>query len=273
MRRREAAAAVGQHHAQFRQAFQHAAEGQAAGGARLLGRHADQPRHPVFRHAGHAHHVPRVHQHRGAEIGGGLEEREQFRRVEIPVAAVRADLHALQAQFVDAAFQFAHRQRRRLQRHRADAGVVARIVAAHAGHVVVQMAMQLQRLVARRPVREQHRHGGDHLHVDAETGVVVDACLRIERRVPYLAEELAVLVDAVAPIGMGHHRKAVVAVLGRQVRPVTGQDVRVGIDLEHPRSVKPPRGGVALRSHMVRRGYTCGCSAAAADVWELRFVT
>ena len=31
-----------------------------------------------------AHHVPRMHEDRGAEVGGRLEEREQLRRVEVP---------------------------------------------------------------------------------------------------------------------------------------------------------------------------------------------
>ncbi|WP_449424801.1 hypothetical protein [Rhodanobacter lindaniclasticus] len=106
------------------------------------------------------------------------------------------------------------------------------------------MTMQFQRLMPRRPVGEQHGHGGDHLHVDAEAGVIVDARLRVECRIPHFAEELAVLVDAVAAVGMRHHREAVVAVLGRQVRPVAGQDVRVGVDLEHP-CTKTFRHGVA----------------------------
>ncbi len=48
---RKRAAAVGEADAQRRQALEHAAEDQAAGGARLFGRHADQPRQPVLGHA------------------------------------------------------------------------------------------------------------------------------------------------------------------------------------------------------------------------------
>jgi len=77
-------AAVGKADAQFRQAFEHAAEYQAAGGTRLLGGHADEPRQPVLGHAFAAHHVPRVHEDRRAQVGGSLEERKQLRRVEIP---------------------------------------------------------------------------------------------------------------------------------------------------------------------------------------------
>ena len=44
------AAAVREADLQLRQPLQHAAEDQAAGGARLLGRHADQPRQPVLGH-------------------------------------------------------------------------------------------------------------------------------------------------------------------------------------------------------------------------------
>src|SRR6185312_3975274 len=65
------------------------------------------------------------------------------------------------------------------------------------------------------------------------------AGLWVKGRIPHLAKELAVLVDAVAAVGVGHHREALVAVLGCEVRPVAGQDVRVGVDLEHPGSLEP----------------------------------
>src|SRR3546814_20657798 len=83
-----------------------------------------------------------MHQDRRAHVGGGLEEREQLRRVEVPSADMRADLHALQAELVDAALQLLHRQPRRLHRHGADAGVVARVRAQGFGHVVVDRKRQ-----------------------------------------------------------------------------------------------------------------------------------
>src|SRR5690606_5608355 len=51
--------------------------------------------------------------------------------------------------------------------------------------------------------------------------------------------ELAVLVDAVPALGPDHDRKAVVGVLGREVRPGFRQDVGVRVDLEHIRQVYP----------------------------------
>ena len=81
---RECAATVGETDAQRRQALEDAAEDQAAGGARLLCGHADQPGQPVFRHRFATHHVPGVDQDRGIEVGRGLEKREQLGRVEIP---------------------------------------------------------------------------------------------------------------------------------------------------------------------------------------------
>jgi len=183
--------------------------------------------------------------------------------VEVPVVAVRADLHALQAQLVDAAFQLAYRQVGRLQRHGADTGVVARMIVADARHLVVQVAMQLQRLVTRRPVREQHRHRGHHLHADVEAGVIVDALLRIEGGVPYLPEELAILIDAMASIVMDHHRKPVVAVLGGKVRPVAGEDVGVRVDFEHAPECMP-RPGCRLGAVQRKPGRTTGFRSVAA---------
>ncbi len=146
---------------------------------------------------------------------------------------MRADLDALQAKLLDAALHLLDRQRRRLQRHRADAGVMARILAAELRGVIVQVAVQLERLARLRPVREEHGHGRDDLHIDAELRVIGDADLGIERVRPDFAEELAVLVDAVAALGLDHDREAVVAVLFGEVRPVGREDVGVGVDLEH----------------------------------------
>ena len=58
------------------------------------------------------------------------------------------------------------------------------------------------------PVAEHHRHGGQHLHLHAEGGEVVDADPRVPGLGPDLAEELAVLVDAVAAVvAVVDHRK------------------------------------------------------------------
>jgi hypothetical protein len=94
--------------------------------------------------------------------------------------------------------------------------------------------MQFQCLVRLGPFAEHHRHRAQHLHLHAETGVIVDADLRIPGLRPDLAEELAVLVDAVAAVvAVVDHREAGVAVLRGQVRPVARQVVRVGVDLQH----------------------------------------
>jgi hypothetical protein len=168
-----------------------------------------------------------------------LEEFEQFRRVQVPVRIVRAidvrtDLHALQTEFVHAAFQLADGQLRALQRHGADPGVVARVVAAGLRHVVVQCAMQLQRVVRLGPFAEHHGHRAQYLHLHAEPGVIVDADLRVPGLRPDLAEELAVLVDAVAAVvAVVDHRETGIAVLRGEVRPIARQVVGVGIDLQH----------------------------------------
>ena len=110
--------------------------------------------------------------------------------------------------------------------------------------------MQFERLVRLGPVGEQHRHGRDHLHLHAELGVVGDAVVGIERVLPDFAEELAVLVDAMAAFGLDHDREAVVAVFVGEIRPVRRQDMGVGVDLEHARdsSVRCVACGVAARA-------------------------
>ena len=86
------------------------------------------------------------------------------------------------------------------------------------------------------PVAEHYRHGTDHLHLHAEPRVVVDALLRVPGLGPDFAEEFAVLVDTVTAVfGVMDYRKAVVAVLARQVGPVAGQVMGMGVDLEHRR--------------------------------------
>jgi hypothetical protein len=93
--------------------------------------------------------------------------------------------------------------------------------------------VQFQRLVRLGPIREQHRYGRDHLHLYAELLVVGDTVVGIERVLPDFAEELAVLVDTVAALGLYHDREAVVAVFVGEIRPVRRQDVGVGVDFEH----------------------------------------
>ena len=267
---RERAAAVGEADAQFRQPLEHAAEDQAAGGARLFGRHADQPGQPVLGHGVVAHHVPGMDQDCGTEIGGRLEERKQFRRIEVPVLDMRADLHGGQTQLVDAALEFLDRQGRRLQRHGADAGVVARIAPADLGRVVVEETMQFQRLAGLGPVAKTCTGTVDTTCTSTRIlRVVGDAHLGIEGVGPDFAEELAILVDAMATVGVDHDGKAVVAVFLGEVGPVLGQDVGVGVDLEHARSLtrragrwqEPGRFRRRLASADASRRSCCGCPA------------
>ena len=141
---------------------------------------------------------------------------------------------ALQAELVHAALQFLDRQPRRLQRHRADAGVVARVRAHGPGHVLVERHVQFQRVMRLGPVAEHHRHRADHLHLDAEARVVGDALVRVPGFGPDLAEELAVRVDPVAGrVAEVEDREAGVAVLRGEVGPVAREVVGVGVDLQH----------------------------------------
>ena len=123
-------------------------------------------------------------------------------------------------------------------RHGADAGVMPRVVAAGLRHVVVERLVQLQRVVRPCPVAEHHRYRAQHLDLHAVARVVVDALLRVPGLGPDLAEELAVLVDAVpAILGVVDHREAVLAVLARQVGPVARQVVGMGVDFQHRASL------------------------------------
>ena len=143
-----------------------------------------------------------------------------------------ADLDAVQAQLAHAACGLLDRQLRVLQRHRAERQVMCRVTAADLGGVLVEHAVQVERLGAGRPVAEHHRHGGNHLHGNIESGVVVDTQLSIPGARLDLAEELTVLEDPVAPVAVIDAGEALIVIAGGQIRPIAGQHVRMGVDLE-----------------------------------------
>ena len=81
--------------------------------------------------------------------------------------------------------------------------------------------------------RRAGRAGG-RLRFGEGRGVVVDADLRVPGLGPDLAEELAVLVDAVATVlAVVDHREAGVAVFRGEVGPVARQVMGMGVDLQH----------------------------------------
>jgi hypothetical protein len=122
----------------------------------------------------------------------------------------------------------------RLQRHGADAGVMLRIIPAGFRHVVIQALVQFQSVVRLGPVAEHDRYGADHLHLDAEARVILDAHLRIPGFRPDFTEEFTVLVNTVpVVIAVVDDRKALVAILAGEIRPVAGQVVGVCVYFKH----------------------------------------
>ena len=70
--------------AQFRKAFEDAAEDHAADREAGFRRHSDQPRQPVFRHARLADHVPRMHEDRGVEFLRRLPDHVEPAIIQVP---------------------------------------------------------------------------------------------------------------------------------------------------------------------------------------------
>ena len=61
-----------------------------------LGRHANQPREPIFGHPLFSHHVPWVHKDGCAQVCGRLENGKDLTGIQIPIVNVRANLDARQ---------------------------------------------------------------------------------------------------------------------------------------------------------------------------------
>ena len=100
--------------------------------------------------------------------------------------------------------------------------------------------MQFERLTRLRPVREHHRDGRDGLHIHGKLRVIGDADFRIIGIRPDLAEELAILVDAMASVSVDHDRKTIIVILLGEIWPGLGQDMGVGVDLEHGAEFSAP---------------------------------
>src|SRR6266446_3374665 len=73
----ERAAAMREGDAKFRKSLEHAAKNHRADRERRFGRHSDEPRQPVIRHALSAEHVPWVNEDRPAKLLGHTPDRLQ----------------------------------------------------------------------------------------------------------------------------------------------------------------------------------------------------
>src|SRR5262249_53113889 len=140
------AAAVRERDAQPGKPLEHASKNHGTDRERSFGRHGNQPRQPVFRHALAAQHIPRMNKDRGVEFFSGAPDR--LKRSVIKVQSiyapemrvsinVRSDLHAAQPELPDAAFQFGRRKIRILHWNSSKTGKARRMIANHLRDVVV----------------------------------------------------------------------------------------------------------------------------------------
>ncbi len=185
----------------------------------------------------HAHHVPRVDEDGEIGLDRRGPERLVRRIVELADADVAADLDAAQA-FGGDALELARGEVGILQRDRAQAHEAARMALHARGDVGVEEAAELERVGRRRAVREEHRHGREHLNVDAVPIHVAQASVVVPEVRLHGTEEAPVarhvgaaqrhvgMVGAVVP----HHHPAARAGLACHVRQVARQDVRVDVD-------------------------------------------
>src|SRR4051812_34668945 len=105
--KRKCAPAVRESDAKFGKSLEDAAKNHRTNRERFFGRHTDEPRQPVFRHALFSEHVPWMHKDGSAELLGCTPDWLQRRVVQIQYVDatsmriginVRTDLHAVQSQ-------------------------------------------------------------------------------------------------------------------------------------------------------------------------------
>src|SRR6202022_4233425 len=142
----ESAPAVRECDAELREPIEHAAEDHRTDRQRCLGRHADEPRQPIIRHALLAEHVPRMNEDRRAELLRRAPNWLKRRIVQIygvdatrvrVCIDMRTDLRPAQTQFTHASLQLARRQIRILQRYRSQTRESFRMTANNFGDVIV----------------------------------------------------------------------------------------------------------------------------------------
>src|SRR5260370_8937749 len=85
------AAAMGEGDAKFRKSLEDAAKNHRADRERRFGRHSDEPRQPVIRHALSAEHVPGVNEDRPAKLLDHTPDRLQRRILQLQVLESPAD--------------------------------------------------------------------------------------------------------------------------------------------------------------------------------------
>ena len=126
-----------------------------------------------------------------------------------------------------------------LHRQGAQPHVVPRVILDRPGHVVIEEAGDVRRVLRLGPISKEHGNGAHHLHLHAGLGVFLDA----DYRVP--AVGLDFLEEAVALHHAGRAFLVVLEVdegpipqLAAPIRQLLRHDVGVRINLEHRREVK-----------------------------------
>ena len=184
---------------------------------------------------------PRVDEHRRAEVGGALQERDELGVVEVARADVVADVHAgVSARH--RALELGARRVDVLQRHlaqRAEAPAAAR---AHLERRVVEVARHVDRRRRRPLPLEEDRRRADDLHVDAGGVEVVEPRRRVPAGARHRPEVAAARHEhrvARAPVpkrarrelaAVPHRRPSGAAVPRRKVGPRLGEEVGVHVD-------------------------------------------
>src|SRR5437868_1544976 len=113
----------------------------------------------------------------GAELGRGLEDREQLGIVQVLAIDVRADLDARQAQLAHAPLEFAHGERRRLHRQSPKPEKSLWIRRYDSGQMVVEHPRRLKSMLGLRPIVEHDRHRRKDLAIYFGAAHLLDAPL------------------------------------------------------------------------------------------------
>ena len=227
----EGAAAVAEGESQTGMPGQRAAGDQRGDGVGGLERKADESHQPGRADdAFLAARMQRVHEHGGAELFRRGEHRLEARVAQRRAVDIAAELDAAEA-VLHQPLQFARGGVRVLHRHAAEAEEALRFARHHGGDGVVDMAGERQRVVERQPIRQQFRHGREHLPRDAHRGHGFQAALDVPALIGDGAEVLAVDDDVlvVAIVRRLHVRPVRAAVLagigGKFRRHDVGMDV------------------------------------------------
>ena len=130
---------MGEADSQVRKTLKDAAKKYGANRNSRLGRHPDQPTHPVSLHALRCEHVPRMNEDCGAQLLRELEHGKQIRVVQVATVDVGSDLDTRKPEFFDAPAEFLQRTIGILKRQRSKTRETMGIVPDHAGEVAKVM--------------------------------------------------------------------------------------------------------------------------------------